>query len=162
MLLPALQRKTKCFIGTEAEGPMRGKRTLFVPGSCKPRQFITALCQVDDAIELIYYGAGNDRKLNQQTIRLLITLSCCCKCLLTIEADSVELISETISKYWFFHDTKKVTIVSRNRNDDDYDIDRLYIKTIEADLIIWRSANTDKVYKTQLNDPLFEQDQYVE
>lgn len=58
-------KKTKCFIGIEAEGIHRGELVLFVPASTDPKKFLKTCKKLHrSAFGLpfhLYIGAGNDR-----------------------------------------------------------------------------------------------------
>ena len=73
--LPACRKKTKCFVGTECEGPHAGDTVFFVPGSVTPERFQRAWSAylVDHSLPYrIYYGAGNDHALNEATLYSII------------------------------------------------------------------------------------------
>jgi hypothetical protein len=61
------------FVGTEVEGPHRGKKVLFIPGSV-PLDVIKDAAQrigASSPVDRIYYGAGNDRNLRFDTLLYL-------------------------------------------------------------------------------------------
>lgn len=71
------------FYGFEVEGPNVGVPTIFVPGRCKPKDLIDAWndfayeANKADVYEnpfQVYLGAGNDRKVNLDTLRVAIQL----------------------------------------------------------------------------------------
>lgn len=73
--MPALKRRSVCFVGTEAEGPNRGRRMLFVPGGLGPAEVRVALASAADEILWgCYYGAGNDRRFRTETLATILEL----------------------------------------------------------------------------------------
>lgn len=66
--LPAWEKKGKCFVGVEAEGPLRGTVTLFVPGCVEAKRFVDVYRQVEGDVRAVYYGAGNDIELRRDTL----------------------------------------------------------------------------------------------
>lgn len=71
--IPSKKARTRCFVGTEAEGPNRGERTLFVPGSASLEDYRKAYHKVlRSDVQKVYYGAGNDRAFRPETLRAIL------------------------------------------------------------------------------------------
>lgn len=143
--LPALQVRTRCFIGTEAEGPRRGRRLLFVPGCVSPQELRQAICYAGPALDGAYYGAGNIRCFRPDTMNALrehfsdqaITLE-------------VEQLDEATRPF-----CKSMLVVSMSAVDGQH----AWIKTITNGEIVWRRDK--QTITTRLDDPLFAEDKEV-
>lgn len=126
--------RTKCFVGTEAEGPNRGVKTLFIPGSCSPEEVSTAAGKTDALYA--YYGAGNDRKLREDTLKRIRSLFPDNK--ITVELDRS------------FDVPNSVTVVTL-----DVGIGADFRKTVSDGMITWICNNTGQKYLTRVDDPMF-------
>jgi hypothetical protein len=100
-------KKTKCFVGVEAEGALRGELTLFVPASTDPKKF-RKICRKLDATAFgvpnyVYIGAGNDRfcfkyrQLLDEAIRLTVQAGMFAG--ITIEVGSMDDAGANLTKY---------------------------------------------------------------
>ena len=138
-----IQVKTNCFIGIEAEGPFRGKKTLFIPGSFPGEKLTAILEKYKSQVERVYYGAGNDREINQETVKEILKYFL--GNLLTIEC---ELIPKWTRKF-----TLDICIVTFDY--ESYDCD--WFKIIIPPKIKWLSYEGKEIV-TYINDPLFSQD----
>ncbi len=149
--LPSAVVKKHCFIGTEAEGPNRGKRVLFVPGSTKPETLKILKADNDISnVERVYYGAGNDRSFNYETLRVIK------KYMVHDDRIDIELDQVTPEIAALLVDSHFVIISLFP--DDPY---ATYIKTFEDDKVVWTNAKTKRRYETNLADPLFSKDQDI-
>lgn len=146
---PSSFKRTRCFVGTEAEGPLRGKRTLFIPGGVSVLNLERGILRAKiEGITYFYYGAGEDRMVNRGTFEYLRT----CRPLATITVE----VDHTPD--WLCGLSQGL-IVSR----DPQDVSKAnYIKTVGGGCIVWRSTIGSSEYVTSLQDPLFFQDQEVE
>ena len=146
--------RNKIFVGVEAEGPYRGEVVLFVPGSVgssRLQKVVESGILEKYRIDRIYYGAGNDRNLNKDT---LLYLRDQVRMLTTVEGESLwEGFGDIFSRW-----DVGLTLVSM----DSESIKVHYRKKIENSLIIWQEINGNKVYKTSVWDPLFQGDFSVE
>lgn len=149
-LLPSQQTRTRCFVGTEAEGPNRGKRMLFVPGRTSPQAYARAYRATGSDVWGVYYGAGNDRCLRADTMAAINVDWADLPGLITLEVDRVADLPYPISSL--------ATVVSL----DPADVGRpgcSFIKVFSGGSVYWLRAVA--VYNTALDDPLFSQDEEV-
>lgn len=147
--MPSLKKRTKCFIGTEAEGPNRGTTTLFVPGSTTPAQLTDVLMPLSHDMP-IYYGAGNDR---------------------AVRHDTFELISKWRSAKNIFVEVNKVTdemdswiklgvkIISLNMTDHDPNIIRKEVD-VEKNEVRWVNYDGDW-WVNKLDDTFYSEDKEI-
>lgn len=143
-----LEKKERCFVGIEAEGPHRGEVVLFVPGSVTPARFdkvwsngIRRFC-----VSRVYYGAGNDRNLSREMLELLKQLD------FPVDAEGVRL-----------YDSYGDALVGLTTIDlSPGEANCHYRKRIEHNLIIWEGVVDQSRYITAVTDPLFWADFYVE
>jgi len=134
--LPAWEKKGKCFIGREAEGPRSGLWTLFVPGCASPDVFRKLFDRVRLRVEAVYYGAGNDRKLRMDTlatIKRILGQAACHGYVLTIEDES------------------SITVNGQRFRKEETETE-----------IIWIEESSDREYRTMKNDSLYRTDFYVD
>lgn len=128
-------KRTKCFVGTEAEGPHRGSFMLFAPGSCTEDRLKTIFDRVQSLylpLKGIYYGAGNEPASNA-TLESFIKVLCKQHNLIcTIDYGNLVRVQDTE-----------------------------YTKQVKDGWIIWMDSKCHE-YKTLENDPLFDLDQFVE
>lgn len=144
------QVRTRCFVGTEAEGPHRGKRVLFVPGSVTPERFKAAY-EKAKPVDRVYFGAGNDnQKLRKDTWSQIRQTH--------RGGIDIEYSTECCP---FGTTNARTTFISTHSECDDAD----FYKEIASDEIIWHPVDEeeeDEKFVTRRDDPLFLQDTYVE
>jgi hypothetical protein len=146
---PAWETKGKCFVGIEAEGPWRGRQTLFVPGSASPERVSACLRKYE--VACVYYGAGNDRNLRHDTLDTI------CREAGKRGMDAVVEVDETtFNDGWTLLDDMSWAIVI-GVGVSGYD----YLKTCKDDRIIWEDL-TGRCWLTSTRDPYFQTDLYVE
>lgn len=152
-ILAAPQVKTRCFVGVEAEGPRRGGYTLFVPGHTSPDDFakaLSALSMSNARPPLVYYGAGNDRKLRQDTLGKI--LQSYAPAALTIEVDSLATLEVSLS-------SRALHALCVSMDPSDHRAH--YTKKVDTNLIAWRcmhGPSVGTVIITRTNDFLFQTD----
>lgn len=146
-------KTTKCFYGIEAEGPDRGDRVLFVPGTTPPGVFLEALhARESEEVERVYLGAGEDRFINPWTLAAVLNAGDRPgSAFVTVEVDRVP---EEMS---FLRQTF-VTVVSLYKPDLGAGAD--FYKYETEDEIVWVDED-GKEYRTAKNDPLFAQDKEI-
>lgn len=139
----------KPFIGIEAEGPHRGQKTLFIPGSVTPIDFMAASMLHGKEVNRVYFGAGGDRELNGFTLAAIVQ---------AFPPQSVTIEVEEVGDLWpCFHGHH--TIVSLTPIDL---MERAnYYKVVENELIKWLGGPEDE-YVTKMDDPLFATDKEIE
>lgn len=159
-----LEKRYKPFIGVEAEGPWRGRSTLFLPGSLTFAEVKKALKAVPDDT-FLYIGAGNNFDFKNdlvgwswlfnnhstyktkgsplETFRLIVEFD---------RRDSLGIIppfgTETI--------TRRMADIWEDRR---YHV--RYYKSVCDDFIVLNSVAMDKPYVTRLDDPLYQQDKEI-
>lgn len=84
--LPALQKKTSPYLGTQAEGPHQGDPVLFIPGTVTVEQYLKVR-RVPISVKGIHYGAGNCRDVFASGFEMLAQDAKKHKLHLTIEID---------------------------------------------------------------------------
>jgi hypothetical protein len=144
--------RDKVFVGIEAEGPHRGKCTLFVPGCVTPSRLGAVVgggkLELYE-VEHVYYGAGWDHALSYHT---LLYLRDSLKLPTTVEGDHLDRFGDIFQKW------EGLTAVSVK------DAGKLnlchYTKRIEGSLIIW--SGKEGTFVTSIHDPLFDGDFVVE
>lgn len=156
------------FVGTEAEGPYRGSRCLFIPGGYKFNdQTLLDLLTKHLSAAMVYYGAGNQplKEERHDYIRLLVERATS----YPITLEFVDEGSESIPNYL---EAPNVTVVTHGHNEELYSnvllhfddpkpyLSRLYAKYITGDKIVWVPYDAD-IYETNVNDPLFEGDRLI-
>lgn len=150
-----------CFIGIEAEGPRRGMKTLFVPGSTSIEQYRAVMDFLieksyygEQHLEHIYLGAG-DEPLREATTLFIYLLG---KMFpnsgnyikyLTIECSDTEFLSK--------HPIPKGTITVGPFGSR---VEPNYSKIIDAtrNRIVWQSTTTGQQFSTLISDALFRAD----
>lgn len=137
---PAWENKGKCFVGIEAEGPWRGRTTLFVPGSVTPGRFEACLQKAE--VRCIYYGAGNDHGLRHDTLE-------------AIRAADLPIIIEVDRFHPELYDINWAKVVGLDCKGHDF------TKWFEADRIVWADEHGCR-WITSKQDPWFQADLYVE
>lgn len=138
--LPAWANQGKCFVGIEAEGPWRGRTTLFVPGSVTPERFRACLKQAE--VKCIYYGAGNDHGLRQDTLE-------------AIRESDLPIIIEVDRLRPELKDVTWAKVVGLDCYGHDF------VKWFEEDRIVWVDEYGCR-WITSKQDPWFQADLYVE
>lgn len=147
------QTQTRCFLGIEAEGPYRGRSALFVPGSVDKTEALRCYRKVTQErfVDLIYYGAGNDRKVNRSTLESLAST----ETRLTVEVDlqSLPVVFGLSAMVVLFLEEGQV------RPDEGYD----FFKVWKDGNLVWTSRSFPNTkYITSEEDPLFQFDQFVD
>ena len=142
--LPSLQTKQKCFVGIEAEGPHRGMRVLFVPGTCSGEQVLEALQKVD--VERVYCGAGNLPLTRLDALRVV---------LLTFPPEKVTV---EVEKVGYVDLPEGLTVVSNRAGDLGV---CSFVKLTDQDSVKWVAAD-GREFVTRLDDPLYSLDLDVE
>ncbi len=144
--LPAWSTEGKCFVGTEAEGPYRGLQTLFVPGSVDPDRVARLLGKY--IVQAVYYGAGNDRVLRQDTLCLL--------------ADGVVDGYKVCTVEVGAHSMPLPAKIERMCCTVGFGVKGLrFRKWFEKDRVVWEDS-MGRQWITSVHDPLFLADMYVE
>lgn len=131
----------KCFVGIEAEGPLRGKKTLFIPG-CVTLEEVSKLRPDLLEVKNIYYGAGESYKFDVVTFICIMRLAATMEIPLTWErsiGNHVPLLVDIIEKERTYH----------------------FIKVTLPEVIIWVNAVTNEQIQTNTDDPLFQQDKEI-
>ncbi len=136
-----------CFVGTEAEGPHRGQRVLFVPGCIEPRMVEAAIGKVR-SIDRVYLGAGNVRCFRKDTLESIKTFWAGP---IDVEVESLSRIDPVALC------DSRITKISL----DDADIGNTHYQKIMDDKeIIWLGADGSR-YVTDVDDPLYGLDEEV-
>lgn len=141
--------RTKCFVGTEAEGPDRGKSpVLFVPGSLGPVEVYQAMAKARP-FDYAYYGAGNDRNVREDTYKILRQEFYNNGHRLTVEVNKMPV--------WLLG--MSCTTVSMSPRDL---LMASYFKYLDYDrrMIVWVNWRAT-CYETSFDDPLFTLDKEV-
>lgn len=81
-----MKKRQQLFIGKEVEGPERGLKTLFIPKHSTNRKKFLEIATIYN-ISRLYFGAGNDRGINQDMISLLLGIPKSFGVLLEIESE---------------------------------------------------------------------------
>ena len=129
-----------CFVGMEAEGPHKGKPTLFVPGSVgvdQLKKVYDHLMQNHKEVSNIYYGAGEDRSHRVDT---------------WMQIKGICMSHRKIFLCEYYSPPHKVFVIDHNCN-------TLYEKLVTSWHIHWVQGST--VWTTCLNDPLFNTDKEI-
>ena len=148
-----------CFVGVEAEGPHRGKPTLFVPGRTTPKQYQEAARKIGSVYPgwwqtwTVYYGAGNDRRLRADTLSSILTSVTPGQ--VTLELDSLDEMPEDLRK--IVEQVQKdapapMTIVSMFAHDATRP-ESPWAKAVTTTLIKWWGRHGS--FTTRKDDPLF-------
>lgn len=140
--------RKKPFVGIEAEGPFRGKETIFIPGGTHPDTIEWCLKKISNWYDhRVYYGAGDDRRFRPETLQRI--LNNWPSSMVTVEVNSLDDIPVECRR-------DKLTIVSMSIAD----VYQCYNKQIRNGVITWYSPHgTD--YSCPINDPLFAQDKEI-
>lgn len=157
--LPALQRKTLPFTGTEAEGPHQGDRVLFIPGTVTAEQYLKVR-QIPLFVKGLYYGAGNCRDVFASGFEMLAA---------DAKKHNLHLTVEVDHRWQWLHwarDRYQFTVVYFD-NDTQLAVGTDYLKgyadfhkTIKDNQITWTKVDDPRtVYVTPLDSPLFAEDQ---
>lgn len=152
----ALSLRVRPFWGTEAEGPRKGQKVLFIPGVTTPVEFDAALLRATEQnrrIDRVYFGAGNVcEKLDLAALRHILSL-------FDPRVVDVETVESglTVSKLR----EKGLTVISHNRADLHWK-SADYWKRVDKEkgLVIWKGHDGFE-FVTSLDDPLFAQDEFV-
>lgn len=150
--------RKNCFIGTEAEGPCRGSVTLFVPGNITPEVFAYAegYAMVTEEPKRCYFGAGNILAKNYETLQEILKEYQPSK--IDVEIENWEGLPKSIQTTLDYH----IDIRVISRSIDDQRNPRVdYIKWVYGDSIIWKGKGQGNMYRTKVDDPLFELDKEI-
>lgn len=156
-ILPALRKRRKAFIGIEAEGPYKGLKTLFIPGSYD--QVSRALSKgVEEGVEQVYYGAGNDREISPDIIKHIegVCIESGLKFMVEIEQDDADDFAETLHEGVL----EAVMLASSYHSLSSFRKGVDYVKVTENGLLVWYSRKA-QCWQTRIDDPLFAQDRYI-
>lgn len=142
--------KHKLFIGKEVEGPQRGLMTLFIPkNAINRKQFLTKAFEHN--ITRLYFGAGNDRGINQDMIYLLLKIPKEFGVFLEIESEQDLNFLPLI----FLKRTKIIQVIKT----DNYKVLPSVFKIETPDKVHW--FDLDFVTTNNLNDYLYLEDKYI-
>lgn len=149
------------FVGVEAEGPNRGDKTLFIPGSTDAARIANALQSKfvkSYRPSQIYYGAGNDRNINEEGLRLLIDHVKWCEGKeggLTVEIAGWNHLSSPVRH--LLEINSWILVVSLSEVDATrYQVD--FYKYVGAGWIVWKGKEESDHYRTSMDDPIFNGD----
>lgn len=143
-------KRSQLFIGKEVEGPERGLMTLFIPKHATNRKKFLEIANQKN-ISRLYFGAGNDRGINQDMISLLLEVPKSFEVLLEIESEQ-ELYLLPLE---FLKRTKIIYVVRTKKFKSLPSVFK--IETPEK--VHW--FNLDCVTTNDLNDYLYLEDKYV-
>ena len=143
--LPSRKTWLGCYLGTEAEGPHRGESVLYVPGTTSPEEFQLVWGKVWDKVTRVYYGAGNDRGVREDTFRAMERMS------LPLDVE-VERVPPWLSL------GKGTTIISLSPDDADR---CSFVKHEVGGNFVWVGEGK-RLYVTAMDDPLYALDRGVE
>ncbi len=153
-VLPSQLIRTKPFIGIEAEGPNRRKKTLFIPG-CVEVEDYRAFLRGGEKDLYVYLGAGNIpiSSLDIAT-KLLAARKYYEDISITMEVDSLSLALHLIPPGC------GVSFISNTIEDWDILPIGSAIKIVTKDKVhlIYKNA---RCYTTNLDDPLYAQDKEI-
>lgn len=158
-----LEKRYKPFIGIEAEGPWRGRKTLFLPGSLTFKEVKKAVAAVSHDT-FIYIGAGNNFDFQIDPISWSWLFDEHNTYRDKEKGDIFRLIVEFDRK-----DSLKMLppfgceVITRRMKDifEDARYNISYYKTICEDFCILTSVSMDKPYLTRFDDPLYQQDKEI-
>lgn len=147
--------KTKnCFIGIEAEGPLRGINTLFVPGDTSPERLSEVLQRIQGQnILALYYGAGGDANLRADTIKYIAEW----RLTAARKATRIRYITHEFVFLW-----SRRTFVEVSNLDADGKTENvaLFEKIVNDVITIWTKVTVD-TYSVLLNDRHFKSDEEI-
>lgn len=148
--------RTKPFVGIEAEGPYKGDKTLFIPGSF-PSDQVERLFEVlsHAGCKRVYFGAGNDyANLNLNTLAAILKL-------IPPESLIVECHQLT-TQLTRMLDHRTVIVV--HVPPAEFSWRNVFYKHVTNGQVVWETTwmegAQDKI-TTQLDDPLYQQDQEI-
>lgn len=149
--------KSYPFIGTEAEGPRKGQKTLFIPNvphQVSINKIETILLSND--IQYIYFGAGNRPGIDVTTARNLYKLPKSTR--IIIECVDVEQVY--IAKLYSSRKDIEILYTINRTNTDIDNFDGInHIKIIGKNSLYWYEVRS--AYLTQHDDELYKQDKVV-
>ena len=145
MVLVLTEKKIKCFLGIEAEGPYKGQKVLFIPGTISIERIEKVLKKVESKIDRIYYGAGNDRLISRETLDFLLRQS------KPIDVETEEA---------FFCPPANIILYTRDPKKTEWKYAD-YIKYVTEKTIIWLDK-AGYTFMTSVTDPLFDLDTDIE
>lgn len=163
-----------CFFGVEAEGPNQGTATLFVPGSATPAQVREATVILrDNKLYVptsshpnkyqIYYGAGNDRNLREDTAEYVLSIAP--TDMLTVEVNGVDDTfgrgGPAVRKM-----VQDAALLVTTEQTPPHWSRTVYVKTVTGTAITWKSVTLGAfdpglVYTTRTDDFRFKLDRPI-
>jgi hypothetical protein len=149
-VLPAREVKTRCFLGTEAEGPYRGKRVLYVPGCVSVEGFRAVYNALPHEPDRVYLGAGNNREVSHQLASAVE------KVILNKHIDiEVKAVPPWLKDFKARY--PEITVISL----DPADILVCdYLKLDLGEHLVW-IGEYKAHFVTRIDDPLYQHDQFV-
>lgn len=167
--LPALQLKTRCFYGIEAEGPNKGKRVLFVPSSVSSEHLSHVLAMIDkDRIDRVYYGAGNTRELVKETLLEVDSFCFANNKKLDVELfDPLDVLEiQNLETHKMIRSNPIIILLIESPDAKKHITKKVhnrtnYTKYIQDNIIVWVHTISRCRYETKLDDHLFELDTYI-
>lgn len=162
--LPAMQKRSKPFTGEEAEGPYRGRQTLFIPATLEPHvgSTLKVLGNLNPILyDSIFYGAGWNRHIDPVALHDIGNHIMRYKKKLIVEVESIETLELVLNirKKREYGSNFLTVLYDRYHSKTDY----VKILFPQDNKVLWIGVQThsDLVYTTALDDPLFKQDQEV-
>lgn len=161
--LPALEVRNYCFVGTEAEGPNRGKRVLFIPASTSPAE-ITAAIFNNAKVDRVYFGAGNvpyDPGADGSSLMKVLELWHDHR----VDVEITHLHFNDSALRTAFE--SEATIISNTESDllqvPDMLKANFFVKIVnkEVNLVEWKHSNPTFCYRNSLSDPFYAADEKV-
>jgi hypothetical protein len=159
--LPSMKLNSRIFIGLEVEGPFREQLTLFIPGSVTAHRVTEVLKSLLPALKdrykfQFYYGAGNNHLIKESTLRFLAKAARECGSEMYVEYNH-EKVSEDLSSNAFVG-MNVVCLGGYCPAVVAYD------KTVDtrAGTVTWKKPGGEECFVSQLDDPLYAQDVFLE
>lgn len=154
------------FWGTEAEGPHRGRRTLFVPGDVEflvMNSFLKSLRERPKWDDLnLYLGADNryfySKEINFWVKRHLGMLAG------TFSFVWVECMAQGFNEANMVENPQVGYVMINDSEVEDEELHADFVKEVHPDHVTWKELHTEQGmnYLTKLDDPLFAKDVAVE
>ena len=153
--LPAMQIKTRPFLGTEAEGPYIGERVLFFPGPTNLTDYHKYRYLLPE-VKGLYYGAGNNRDVNPVTFMEILKDAKTHNLHVTIEVDTFHQWLKWLRDRYPYNVVFVGECVDRTWLQGYAD----YYKTLIDGNLIWNGvADNLPKFSTPLDSPIFALDQ---
>lgn len=166
--------KTKMFVGTEAEGPHRGAKVLFVPGAVgelSPDAVADVMAQVNP--DRVYLGAGNSRSVVLSTVQLFCDFEKPVD--IELEEQSFHLGSCVVKHVRMLPWSKNVNLIVCVRDEvygnvkvancllSERQNTNVFFKRVDQErrLITWVCLKTYNAYFTSFDDSFFASDRDV-